>query len=230
MLTGPPVSLSSAHLTQEPALRIRRKGQPSEGLKSNRTFHSEFRQALADEPEYQRHATIDQFLLVCEQLLYKWQQVQFQYNFRNNKKAPSPADLSRDSKNTKSSQPPKAAPMATEVGEHCEGCGKRNHMQQDCTSGHAPKHPDFNEEGKWVGCASYKTIKSWLASHNRAGEHRLCGSTFAPMEHPWYLSRRRSRTDRPKETPGQTILLQQRWVPLSTAGQPAKRQRLSARQ
>ena len=54
--------------------------------------------------------------------------------------------------------------MATEVGEHCEGCGKPNHKRKDCTSGHEPKHPDFNEEGKWVGCSTYKTIKSWLAS------------------------------------------------------------------
>ena len=39
--------------------------------------------------------------------------------------------------------------------------------------GHEPKHPDFNEEGKWVGCATYKTIKSWLASHDRAGDLRF---------------------------------------------------------
>ena len=118
-----------------------------------------------------QHATIDQFLLVCEKLIYRWQQVQFQYDFRNDKRATSPADLSRDRKKTKSSQPPKAAPMATEVGEHCEGCGKRNHLRQDCTSGHAPKHPDFNEEGKWIGFATYKTIKAWLASNDRACEH-----------------------------------------------------------
>ena len=46
-----------------------------------------------------------------------------------------------------------------------------NHKRKDCTSGHDPKHPDFNEEGKWVGCATYKTIKTWLASHDRAGKH-----------------------------------------------------------
>ena len=99
--------------------------------------------------DYQRNANIDQFLLICEKLIYKWQQVQFQYDFRNDKRAP----------------------MATEVGEHCEGCGKPNHQRKGCTSGHDPKHPDFNEEGRWVGCANYKTIKLWLASQNRAGEH-----------------------------------------------------------
>ena len=61
--------------------------------------------------------------------------------------------------------------MATEVGEHCEGCGKRNHQRKDCTSGHEPKQPDFNKEGKWIGCATYKTIKAWLASNDRADEH-----------------------------------------------------------
>ena len=85
------------------------KDNPAKDSTSNRTFHSEFRQALADDPDYQRQATIDQFLLVCEKLIYKWQQVQFQYDFRNDKRrAPSPADSSRDSKKTKSSQPPKA--------------------------------------------------------------------------------------------------------------------------
>jgi hypothetical protein len=90
---------------------------PAKDSRSNRTFHAEFKQALADDPDYQRHATIDQFLLICEKLIYKWQQVQFQYDFRNDKRAPGPSDLSRDSKKSKSSQPPRAAPMATEVGE-----------------------------------------------------------------------------------------------------------------
>ena len=178
--------------TQEPALCIHRKGQPSEGLRPQ--------QALAEDPVYQERASFDQFLLVCEKLIYKWSENQLHYDFRNKKRAPSPADSSRDSKKTKSSQPPKAEPMVTEVGTHCEGCGKPNHLRQDCTSGHAPKHPDFNEEGKWVGCASYKTIA-------RAST-QPCASTFAPMEHPWYSSRRRSRTH----------------------PQPAKRQRLSALQ
>ena len=111
--------------------------------------------------------------MVCEKLIYKWQQVQFQYDFRNDKRSPGPSDASRDKKKSKSSQPPRAAPMATEVGEHCEGCGKPNHKRKDCTSGHEPKHPDFNEEGKWVGCATYKIIKSWLASHDRAGDLRF---------------------------------------------------------
>ena len=106
------------------------KDNPAKDSKSNRTFHSEFRQTLADDPEYQRQATIDQFLLVCEKLIYKWQQVQFQYDFRNDKRrAPSPANLSRDSKKITSNQLPKAAPMANEVGEHCEGCGKRNQLR-----------------------------------------------------------------------------------------------------
>ena len=53
--------------------------------------------------------------MICEKLIYKWQQVQFQYDFRNDIRAPSPADLSRDSKKTKSSQPPKAATMANQL-------------------------------------------------------------------------------------------------------------------
>ena len=85
-----------------------------------------------------RHATIDQFLLVCEKLIYKWQQVQFNYDFRNDKRT--------------------LGPLATEVGEHCEGCGNPNHKRRDCTSGHDPKHPNFNEEGKWVGCIMHSQV------------------------------------------------------------------------
>ena len=74
------------------------KDNPAKDSTSNRTFHSEFRQALVDDPDYQRQATIDQFLLVCEKLIYKWQEVQFQYDFRNDKRrALSPANLPRDS-------------------------------------------------------------------------------------------------------------------------------------
>ena len=80
------------------------------------------------------NATIEQFLLICERLIYKWKQVQFQYDFRNDRRAPGPSDSSR------------AAPMATEVGEHCEGCGKPNHKRKDCISGQYPKHPDFNDQ------------------------------------------------------------------------------------
>ena len=54
--------------------------------------------------------------------------------------------------------------MAASVGDHCEGCSKASHKRRDCTSGHDPKHPDFNEEGKWIG-------KTWLASNDRADEH-----------------------------------------------------------
>ena len=71
------------------------------------------------------------------------------------------------------SQPPRAVPMATSVGEHCEGCGKLNHKRTDCTSGHDPKHLDFNVDGKWIGCATYKTIKAWLISNDRADEHPI---------------------------------------------------------
>ena len=100
------------------------RDNPGKNSRSNRTFHAEFQRALPDDPDYQRHATIDQFLLICEKLIYKWQQVQFQYDFRNDKRAPGPSDWSRDSKKSKSNQPPRATPMATEVGKHREDCGK----------------------------------------------------------------------------------------------------------
>ena len=136
--------------------------------------------------------------MICEKLIYKWQQVQFQYDFLNDKRAPIPADLSRDSRKTKSSQPPKAATMATEVGEHCNGCGKPNHQRKDCTSGHAPKHPEFNKEGKWIGCASYKTVKAWLAANNRSGEHPTLRFNFRADGTPMVL-KPKAKSDRPSE-------------------------------
>ena len=75
---------------------------------------------------------------------------------------------------------------------------KPNHKRKDCTSGHEPKHPDFNEEGKWVGCASYKTIKSWLAAHNRAGEHPTLRFNFRADGTPMVL-KPKAKPDRPSE-------------------------------
>ena len=66
------------------------------------------------------------------------------------------------------------------------------------TSGHTPKHPDFNEEGKWVGCASYKTIKSWLAAHNRAGEHPTLRFNFRADGTPMVL-KPKAKSDPPSE-------------------------------
>ena len=88
--------------------------------------------------------------------------------------------------------------MATEVGEHCEGCGKLNHKRKDCTSGLDPKHPYFNEEGKWVGCATYKTIETWLASHNRAGEHPTLRFNYRAYGTPHAL-KPKAKSDRPSK-------------------------------
>ena len=88
--------------------------------------------------------------------------------------------------------------MATEVGEHCNCRGKPNHQLKDCTSGHTPKHPDFNEEGKWVGCASYKTVKAWLAAHNRSGEHPTLRFNFRADGTPMVL-KPKAKSDRPSE-------------------------------
>ena len=70
------------------------RDNPAKVSVPNRTFHAEFQQAFKDD-------NIDRF--------YKWQQVQFQYDFRNDKRAPGPADLSRDSKKSK---PPRSANTA----------------------------------------------------------------------------------------------------------------------
>ena len=56
--------------TQEPALRIHRKGQPSEGHQVQQNFPL----GVAEDPDYKREATIDQFLMICEKLIYTWQQ------------------------------------------------------------------------------------------------------------------------------------------------------------
>ena len=59
--------------------------------------------------------------------------------------------------------------LSATVGDHCYGCGKSNHERDHCTSGQDPKHPDFNEDGKCIGCATYKTIEAWLVY--RGDEH-----------------------------------------------------------
>ena len=42
------------------------RDNPAKDFRSNRTFYSEFQQALKDDSDFQRNATIDQFLLVAE--------------------------------------------------------------------------------------------------------------------------------------------------------------------
>ena len=62
-------------------------GNPAKDSNPNRTFHAELRQALKDDETFQRDRTFDWFLLICEKLIYKWQQVLFQYDFRTDKTA-----------------------------------------------------------------------------------------------------------------------------------------------
>ena len=47
------------------------RDNPAKDSVPNRTFHSEFQQALKVDPDYHRNANIDQFLLICEKLIYK---------------------------------------------------------------------------------------------------------------------------------------------------------------
>ena len=102
-----------------------------------------------------RPRTFDRFLLICEKLIYKRQQVQFLYDFRNDQRAlEGPSGSAKDNKKGKASQPPRAVPMATSVAEHCEGCGKPNHKRRDCTSGYNPMHPTSTKKGKWIGYAT----------------------------------------------------------------------------
>jgi hypothetical protein len=119
------------------------------------------KKALRDNEEHQSKMSLNRFLSICEKLIYKWQRAAFTYVFNTDKwDLEEPEGDSRDKKKANSSQVPRAVPLAATVGVHCNGCGKGNHVRMDCTLGQDPKHPDFNEEGKWVGCATYKTIKA----------------------------------------------------------------------
>jgi hypothetical protein len=150
----------------------------------NRTFYEEFKKALRDDEEQQSNMSL------CEKLIDKWQRAAFTYEFNTDKRdLEEPEEDSRDKKKAKGSQAPKAIPLAATVRVHCNGCGKGKHVRVDCTSGQDPKHPDFNEEGKWVGCATYKTIKAWLTKQGRGDEHSVLhfnsrADGTAIIEHP----------------------------------------------
>jgi hypothetical protein len=90
----------------------------------------------------------------------------------------------KDRKKSKGNPTPRMAALSAIVGDQCYGCGKSNHEREHCTSGQDSKHPDFNEEGKWIGCASYKTIKAWLVEHDRGDEHRTLRFNFRADEIP----------------------------------------------
>jgi hypothetical protein len=94
-------------------------------------------------------------------------------NSRKGKRAQSEADqLAKQSKSKKSAPNPGVPLLSATVGDHCDGCGKRNHHRRDCLSGKTEsRHPDFNEHGPWRDSESYRKIKEWLISRDRAGEH-----------------------------------------------------------
>ena len=77
------------------------------------------------------------------------------------KRAQSEADQLQEKSRSKKSAPNPGVPLlSATVGDHCDGCGKRNHHQRDCLSGKPEsKHPDFNEQGPWRDSESYRKIK-----------------------------------------------------------------------
>ena len=84
--------------------------------------------------------------------------------------------------------------MIASVGEHCEGCGIPRHKRETC---HLREHPDFNKEGKWVNCSSYKKKKALNASKGVGEEHpMLKWSEYAgggALADPKYNGSRRER-------------------------------------
>jgi hypothetical protein len=147
-------------------------GNPWRDTNSNAMFHQEFEQALREDEVFQGDRTLKRFLLLCERLIHKWQQNYYLTDWRSGKRAlDEPSGVTKDSKKSKGIPAPRAIALSATVGDHCYGCGKSNHERDHCTSGQDPKHPDFNEEGKWIGCATYKTIKAWLVQNDRGDEH-----------------------------------------------------------
>ena len=174
------------------------RDNPAKDSRSNRTFHAEFQQALKDDPDYQRHANIEQFLLVCEKLIYKWQQVQFQYDFRNDKRAPSPSDASRNNKKSKSSQPPR------DTASIARAAVSLITSERTVPPGTILSTPTSTRKGSgWAAPPTRQSSHGWPPKIAQAST-RPCDSSFAPMEQQWCLSRERSRIDNPKETPGHT--------------------------
>jgi len=41
----------------------------------------------------------------------------------------------------------------------CEGCGRRGHLRSNCLF---KTHIDFNHEGPWKDCETYKSLKAYL--------------------------------------------------------------------
>ena len=60
--------------------------------------------------------------------------------------------------------------LISSMGEHCEGCGIPRHKRETCN---LKEHPDFNKEGKWVNCSSYKKKKAFNVSKGVGEEHQM---------------------------------------------------------
>ena len=120
-----------------------------------------------------------------------------------------PPGVTKGKKKSKRNPAPRATAVSATVGDHCYGCGKRNHEREHCTSGQDPKHPDFNEKGKQVGCTTYKTIKAWLVQNERGDEHPTLRFNFradgTPL--PFPSKGKRDRTSDRKPVESERLLL-----------------------
>jgi hypothetical protein len=102
----------------------------------NQKFRQEFEAALKNDREFEQLPTVERFLFICEELVHKWELMFHDVNSRKGKRAQSEADqLAEQSKSKKSAPNPGVPLLSATVGDHCDGCDKRNHHRRDCLSG-----------------------------------------------------------------------------------------------
>ena len=160
---------------------------------SNIKFEAELEQILRNDDQYQTKGTLERFLYLCEGLIVQWERLHFDSVSRGMKRKEG-TDDGEGNKKARGESSGYRPLMIASVGEHCEGCGIPRHKRETC---HLREHPDFNKEGKWVNCSSYKKKKALNVSKGVGEEHpMLKWSEYAgggALADPKYNGSRRER-------------------------------------
>ena len=175
-------------------------GNPNRWDPSNVAFYYDLREQLENDDEYQEEPTVDRFVFCLEKTATQWERDEFRVAERSKKRARTSFssfapdrnshsagyDKGKSSKKTESSSASQinALPQVTTVTGHCDGCGKLDHKRDECKSNGS--HPDFNKNGPWIECSSYKKIADqyhvtptshvtqqlprWILNHDRPAQ------------------------------------------------------------
>ena len=132
---------------------------------------------------------MERFLYLCDGLIVKWERLHFDSVSRGMKRKEGNDEGDGNKKARGESTEYKPLLIASVV-EHCKGCGIPCHQRETYK---LKEHPDFNKEGKWLNCSSYKKMKTLNVSKGVEEERpMLKWNASGALADPKYPSSRRA--------------------------------------